>query len=238
MQNPSPQAVNPHRVLDELARRWRSAYGLEYRSEIIVDHQKDFRAVIQTHVWLRRPLQARLVFRCATFPEADRVRVCDGRQIFDRQITPRRAGSDTAQRTGLRSRNSVTQDLSHPLDEASYSINQFFSAAPWLPFPFWNGAPDKLVVTGTRFRQAATRLEAARDVFEIVFQKGTSRDTLRLDAVSYAPQLLVRVGEHAGVVQELLRETFLLARLNPPLSDALFRWSSDDALGRVRNEAF
>ncbi len=36
-----------------------------------------------------------------------------------------------------------------------------------------------------------------------------ARDTLLLDGASYSPLRIVRVGDHGGKVQELLRETFV-----------------------------
>jgi outer membrane lipoprotein-sorting protein len=90
-------------------------------------------------------------------------------------------------------------------------------------------------VTARRLRQNLPGLPDSsgknRDVFEVVFRRSTSRDTLTLDALSYSPLRLIRVGSHGGRVQELMRETFLEVRLDPPLPDSLFHWSPRDDAG-------
>jgi outer membrane lipoprotein-sorting protein len=222
-------------VLRELASRWRRALSLEYRSEVIVNHAGEFRLDLRTHIYLRRPGRARMIFRSDNFPEADRLRVSDGRMIFDRMFG--RPG-DTSRTIAapLTRPDSITKDISHPLDEAAYSVAQFFSEAPFSPPPwFGGGTGGTLRVTARRLPQTIPGLPGKsgekRDVFELVFRRGTSRDTLALDALSYCPLRLIRVGSHGGRVQELLRETFIEVRLDPPLPDALFRWSPRDDAG-------
>ena len=62
----------------------------------------------------------------------------------------------------------------------------------------------------------------------VVQTQATSRDTLTLDAKTYAPLRLVRVGDHGGTVQELLREEFQGVVLGSALPTALFRWTPED----------
>lgn len=222
-------------VLRELANRWRRAISLEYRSQAILNHAGEFRLDLRSHVYLRRPGCARMIFRASTFPEADRLRVSDGRMVYDRMFG--RPG-DTSRTIAapLTRLDKITEDLSHPLDEAGYSVAQFFSETPFSPPPWFGGGTEgSLRVTARRLSQTIPGLPGKagekRDVFELVFRRGTSRDTLTLDAISYAPLRLIRIGNHAGRVQELLRETFLEVRLDPPLPDALFRWSPRDDAG-------
>jgi hypothetical protein len=230
-----PRPADPGLVLRELANRWRRAVSLEYRSHVIVNHTGEFRLELRTHVCLRRPGRARLIFRAGTFPEADRLRVSDGRQIFDRMFG--RPGDTSRTITApLRGPEKITEDLSHPLDEAGYAITQFFSATPFSPpssFGGINSGPIR--VTGRRLRQTIPGLPGKsgenRDVFELIWRRAASRDTLTLDALSYSPLRLIRVGSHGGRVQELMRETFLEVYLDPILSDALFRWSPRDDAG-------
>jgi hypothetical protein len=82
----APRAADPTLVLREFANQWRRAVSLEYRSQIRINHAGEFRLDLRTHIYLRRPGRARLIFRASTFPEADRLRVSDGRMIFDRMF--------------------------------------------------------------------------------------------------------------------------------------------------------
>jgi outer membrane lipoprotein-sorting protein len=234
----SPRPADPAFVLRELANRWRRAISLEYRSQVIVNHAGEFRLDLRTHIYLRRPGRARMIFRASTFPEADRLRVCDGKQIFDRMFG--RPGDTSRTITSpLKSFEKITEDLSHPLDEAGYSAAQFFSQAPFSPPPWFGGGTEgALRVTARRLRQTIPGIsnvpgknDEKRDVYELVFLRGTSRDTLALDALSYSPLRLIRVGSHGGRVQELMRETFQEVHLDPSLPDALFRWSPRDDAG-------
>lgn len=234
----SPRAVDPAMVLRELANRWRRAVSLEYRSQILVNHAGEFRLDLRTHIFLRRPGRARLIFRASTFPEANRLRVSDGRQLFDRMFG--RPGDTSRTITAPLSRpDRITEDLSHPLDEAGYSVAQFFSATPFVPPVWFGGAEGPLSTSARRLRQSIPDLPVKSgqkpDVFELVFERGTSRDTLTLDALSYGPLRLVRVGSHGGLVQELMRETFLEVYLDPPLPDSLFHWSPEDDAGYSEN---
>ena len=230
-----PRVADPALVLRELAARWRRAVSLEYRSQILINHAGEFRLDLRTHIYLRRPGRARLIFRASTFPEADRIRVSDGRYIFDRMFG-RPGDLSRTIKAPLSRPERITEDLSHPLDEAGYSITQFFSTTPFSPpssFGGINSGPIK--VTARRLRQNIPGLPGRsgekRDVFEVVWRRDDARDTLTLDALSYSPLRLIRVGSHGGRVQELMRETFLEMFLNPPLPDTLFRWSPRDDAG-------
>ncbi|MES2459487.1 MAG: hypothetical protein V4671_02830 [Armatimonadota bacterium] len=234
-QSVPPRATDPALILRELANRWRRAVSLEYRSQVIVNHAGEFRLDLRTHIYLRRPGRARLIFRANTFPEADRIRVSDGRQIFDRMFG-RPGDTSRTIKAPLRTPDRITENLSHPLDEAGYSVTQFFSATPFSP-PSWFGGPDsgQVRVTGRRLRQNIPGLPGKtgekRDVYEVVFRRSASSDTLTLDALSYSPLRLIRVGSHGGRVQELMRETFLDVHLDPSLPDTLFRWYPRDDAG-------
>jgi hypothetical protein len=176
-----------------------------------------------------------LIFRASTFPEADRLRVSDGRMIFDRMFG-RPGDLSRTIKSPLSRPDRITEDLSHPLDEAGYSVTQFFSATPFAPPASFGGVNSGTIrVTARRLRQnlpgLPDRSGENRDVFEVVFRRSTSRDTLTLDALSYSPLRLIRVASHGGRVQELMRETFLEVRLDPPLPDSLFRWSPRDDAG-------
>lgn len=225
-------ARDPAPILGELARRWRGAYGLEYRSLAVMNHAGEFRVNVRIHAWLRRPSQARLVFRSKDIPEADRLRVCDGVRVWDRLFGhPGETGRTLV--VPLPGPGRITDNISHPLDETGYSVTQFFSSTPFTPPSYWNAQPGPLRTMARRLSQWRLGGEnaAPRDVFEVVFTKGVAKDTLTLDALSYAPLLLVRISDHGGRVQETLRETFLDVRLNPPLADSLFRWSRRDEAG-------
>lgn len=223
-----PMEARP--LLRELAARWRAASTLEYRSEAVVDHRGEYRIVVKSRVRLRRPAFARLVFLGDRPGEASRVRVCDGRRVFDRRI-----GSGHATTvSGFTGR--LIADIAHPLDEAAYAIDQFFAPSPFLPPAAWGDPGERLRIAAARLTSAAKSGGAGGrgGRFRITFTRGDARDTLILDARSYAPQELVRVGPHAGIVQELLRETFSEVRLGLPLPLSLFTWTPEDEAGILR----
>lgn len=211
-------------LLRELGARWRTANTLEYRSEAAMNHRGERSVRVRIHVYLRRPHQARLEFE-SNVAEAARVRVCDGDWIYDRQRTSR-------QTVRVPFRGSLTQDIAHPLDDASYSVSQFFARAPFFPSPDWGQAAEPLVVEAVR----ATFLpedKEPRAAYRITFRRGVAKDTLWLDRNNLAPLQLIRWGVHGGLAQELLRETFQDVRLGPPLPAALFVWTrKDDAVDR------
>lgn len=221
--------VAPEQVLGELARRWRGAGAMEYRSQAAMHHAYEFNLNVQIHVWLRRPSLARLVFRTSDYPEADRLRVCNGVRVYDRPFGHPGDTNRTVS-TPLLHPGAVTENIPHPLDEAGYSVSQFFSPTPFVPPSYWNAQPGTMTTKARRLKQRG-KDGKPRDVYEVVFKKGVAQDTLTLDVLSYCPILLVRVGDHGGRVQELLRETFLDVRLDPLLPDVLFRWSDRDNAG-------
>lgn len=182
---------------------------------------------VQVWVRLRRPDLARLVF-AADNPEVSRVRVCDGRFVWERPASTILRLART-----LRvpfARGGILQNIPHPLDETAYCAEQFFSPTPFLPPVVWGGGRDKLKISATR--RTYTRADGQkRECFEVVFESNPACDTLLLDARSFAPIRITRVGEHAGQVQELLRETFLTVRLGPNLPPDLFRWTNEDERG-------
>jgi hypothetical protein len=217
-QSPSPPDIPTLRLLAE---RWRTTPTLEYRSRAVLNHAGEFRVEARVWVRLRRPQFARLVFLTDN-AEVSRLRVCDGRIVWERgESTPLRPA-----RT-LRSpyKGDILANIAHPLDETAYCANQFFSHAPFLPPPIWaNGAKPKISEMPER--------EKGRDIVRIVFEAGVFRDTLIVDRVSLAPLSLVRVGEHAGAVQEILRETFETVKMGHSLPPDLFLWSEADQQGR------
>ena len=213
--------VDADALLRELSHRWQGAQTLEYRSRAVMRHAGEFRVVVEIHARLRRPNLARVVFH-ADRPDVTRLRVCDGRRIWDRTPdVPLRPGQTTAEAFG----GLVTANIPHPLDETAYSVDQFFAPAPFTPR--WATPP----------RREATLLPATAadgERFRITLSDGRyAVDTLTLDAVSLRPRELVRVNEHAGQVQELLRETFLDVRLGSPLPPALFAWTPADESGET-----
>jgi len=57
-----------------------------------------------------------------------------------------------------------------------------------------------------------------------------------VDALSYSPVRLIRVGIHAGLKQELLTETFVELALNGLRFPAeTFTWTDEDERGIVRD---
>jgi hypothetical protein len=227
---PAPQdgdgePVDGARLLAELARRWRDAPTLEYRSEAFIRHKGEFELTVRIHTRLRRPNLGRIDFRSETWAEASRVRVASGGTLYDRQ---RGAGGRTL-RSGYRDR--LTENIPHPLDEAGYSVDQFFSPRPFIPPPSWGrGESAALRITGHRAASAPAPFKGP--AYRVTIEKGTSRDELWLDAISFAPLLLTRRGEHAGAVQELLRETFHEFGLGTlRVTPDLFRWTEADERG-------
>lgn len=204
--------VNAEQILRTLAERWRGAVTLEYRSQLVLSHQGEAGLRGELTVRLRRPNLARIDIRVDN-PEACGLRVCDGRVIWQRnQRVPLRPAR--TQRHGFQT--TVMAGIAHPLDEAAYSVDQFL-------------APQPFRLTGSGVERSATqRKDKERDVFVVVQTQTTSRDTLTLDAKTYAPLRLVRVGDHGGVVQELLREEFHDVILGSALPTALFRWTPED----------
>ncbi len=224
----SPIAVpEASALLRELGARWAFADTLEYRSQAVLRHQGEGRVILQTWARLRRPGRARLVFS-GSQPEACRVRVCDGTILYDRARGPNQPT------TRARFGGALTQYIAHPLDTASYLVEQFFSRAPFWPPADW-GMDSANENTPVRLR--AARVAAGpgkRDAFQITLSRGLSRDTLTLDARTFAPLEIVRFGVHGGLAQELLRETVTTIRLNVPLPDGLFAWTRDDEAGAFR----
>jgi len=245
-ENAGETPLDPDVARRELAQRWRAGATLEYRSEAVMRHAGEFTIRVAVHALLRRPAYARIVFDATGMPEAARVRVSDGRTIYDRQTGNRGERGRT-----LRERidpnvelGFLTRNIPHPLDEVAYFINQFFAPDPFAPPPGWG--------SGARPEWSALRVSAARDDetqkrrltvqnaakggdrLRLVAQSGTSRDSLTLDLANFAPLELVRVGEHAGQTQELLRETFTLVRLGVNLPASLFAWTDDDERGIAR----
>ena len=218
---PAPDA---RALLRELGARWAVADTLEYRSQAVLQHQGEGRVVVQTWARLRRPGRARLVFS-GSQPEASRVRVCDGTLIHDRPRGPRQPT------TRVRFMGQLTQYIAHPLDTASYLVEQFFSRAPFLP-PFDWGLDSADTDAPVRFTAARVGAKlGVRDAFQITLSRGLSRDTLTVDARTFAPVEIVRFGVHGGLAQELLRETITAVRLNVSLPDALFAWTAGDEAG-------
>ena len=207
--------VDGLRVLQTLSERWRAAQTLDYQSRVVMSHAGEFRAQIAVSVLLRRPRQARIVWD-ADRDDVSRLRVCDGRAIYERT---RGSGLRRAQslREGLNANGQVTQNVPHPLDEASYCVDQFFSPNPFWPPKTWGEGIGAIDVS-------AVRVSKPKAVYRITLLRGKSRDTITLDAQNYAPLEVVRVGDHAGRVQELLRETFTLVRLGTYLPASLFTW--------------
>lgn len=222
-QSAEKDEVDARRILRDLAARWFAADTLEYRSRAVLQHQGEMRVTLRTWARLRKPGRARIVWSGENVPEASRVRVCDNRTVYDRMR------GDDQPTTRQRFVGRLTQYVSHPLDDASYLIEQFFSRAPFWPDPLWGGAGE---ADGDLRVRATRAVRQNKPVFRIVFARGASwRDTLTLDARSLAPLEIVRRGVHGGLAQELLRETVTDVRLGVPLPDALFAWTPADQAG-------
>ena len=208
------------RVLQTLAQRWKAAQTLEYQSLVVMQHAGEFRVQIKVLAQMRRPRFARFVWD-ADQPDVSRVRVCDGRVIYDRSRGSFLRPPQT-RREGLENGTKVTQNVPHPLDEASYCADQFFSPAPFVPPPTWGEGDGKIHVTAAKKTDPKTNKPSG---FRITMESGTSRDTLLLDA-DYAPRQIVRVAEHGGRIQEILNEKFTVVRLGAYLPAELFRWNA------------
>lgn len=211
--------IDGKRILQTLAQRWQAAQTLDYRSRAVMSHAGEFLVHLNISAQLRRARFARLVFD-ADRPDVSRLRVCDGRALFERTRGSFLRPAQTT-REGLSPGGKVTQNIPHPLDEASYCVDQFFSPTPFFPPKTWGDGTGRIQISA---EQAATK--SGQAIFRIILAPGTSRDTLTLDAQNYAPIEMVRVGEHAGKVQELLRETFTTVRLGPYLPAQLFAWTT------------
>lgn len=219
--------MDGRQLLRDLAARWRAAPTLEYRSLAVMNHAGEHRVAVRIHARLRRPHFARLVF-AGDWPEATRVRVSDGRWIYDRMGRARQSV-----RTPFR--GSILQDIAHPLDETGYSVDQFFAAAPFLPPATWGGpGAQPPAITAVRTTLVVGEPKQRRDVYRVIIARGIMKDTLWLDKSNLAPLQLVRFGPHGGTPQELLKETFTEVRLAPPLSSSLFTWTEGDETGVVR----
>lgn len=216
VQDSAEKRINPEQVLRTLGERWRGAVTLEYRSQLVLSHLGELGLRGTQHVRLRRPSLARIEIRVDN-PEFCCLRVCDGRVVWHRNQGSLLRPAYTQRQLF---RRAVMADILHPLDEASYSVDQFLA-----PLPFW--LPGSSVARTAR-RKKEKYKEKEREVFVVTQTQGTSTDTLTLDAITYAPLLLVRVGDHGGVVQELLREEFQDVVLGGPLAQSLFRWSPED----------
>jgi hypothetical protein len=211
-ENTEERPVDAEQVLLTLAGRWRGALTLEYRSQLTLTHQGEPGLRGAVRVQLRRPSLARVVLTMDN-PEFCCLRVCDGRVLWHRgQGTPLRPAA--TQRFAFQ--GELMQAIPHPLDEASYSVDQFLA-----PRPFWLGG------AGVE-RKATRKQEKKREIFVVTQSQGVSKDTLILDARTYAPLRLVRVGDHGGTVQELLREEFQEVVMGGALTARLFRWNPED----------
>jgi hypothetical protein len=225
---PRRRAIDAEAILRELSQRWAAARTLEYRSRAVLTHAGELRVVVAIHTRLRRPNLARVLFD-ADRPEVTRLRVCDGRRVFDRtdNVPLRPASTLMEPFTGR-----ITANLPHPLDELSYCADQFFAAAPFTPPARWGepGQPRTIIGSVVPAANLDTR---QRDVYRIVIARGHTRDTLTLEPISLRPLEIVRVGEHAGQVQELLRETFTAVSLGAYLPPSVFEWTEADDRGET-----
>lgn len=204
--------VSAEQVLTALADRWRGAATLEYRSQLILTHQGEPGLRGTLRVQLRRPRLARVEVAVDN-PEFCCLRVSDGRVCWHRgKGTPLRPATTQPQSLV----GGIMGGILHPLDEASYSVDQFLARWPFL-------LPGAEVV-----RTALRHKERGREVFTITQTQGTSRDTLTVEAKTYTPLRLVRVGDHGGTVQELLREEFQEVVMGGALAPRLFRWNPED----------
>jgi|GEM_PF-2460117 len=222
------QVIEGKAVLESLSGRWRTANTLEYRSRAVLDHVKEIRVEVAIHARLRRPALGRLLF-LASRPGYSRLRVCDGRLIKDR------VSGTSLRRAYTRSsgyRGSLTADLLHPIDFASYSVDQFFARLPFYPPSEWGEQGTSVMISAVHFPFKDPKTGQSRNRIRLTFTRGWARDDIYLDALSYEPLELVRVGFHGGVVQKVLHETFESVVLAPSLSDSLFRWTPDDEAGK------
>jgi hypothetical protein len=225
----SPRAIDARLLLAELAQRWRGAQALEYRSESVLNHAGEFRIAVQVHALLRRPRLARVTFQ-ADRAEFSQIRVCDGRRLFSRGAsTPlRRAVTIASAYTGR-----LTENIPHPLDEASYTLDQFFSRAPFTPVASWGMSREPIRIEAMHDKRAHPVTGNTVPVLCVRFARGVFEDTLFLEPFSLALLELIRVGDHAGQVQKLLHETFHLFRLGGNFPSSLFTWTDADEKGET-----
>lgn len=241
---------DPDRFLAELQTRWRGANTLQYRSAALLAHSGEFRLHVAISATFRRPNLGRIRFDTTEVPEAARVRVGDGRRLYDRQ----QGEVGKAGRTRwLAYNNRLTDDLTHPLDEVAYFPDQFFSPTPFLPKPFWGTGPlaqdlktvpidEPIRIVTEVMEKDSKRIDAVvktwpRKVLCFSFSAGASSDTFYFDPITYAPLALIRVGDHAGRIQELLREVFIQFSLGTLSGLANpFVWTDDDERGIVKPE--
>lgn len=215
-------------ILRELSRRWAAAQTMEYRSRVALNHAGELHITVAVHVRLRRPRLARVLLDTADRPDLTRLRVCDGRTIRDRTAgTPSFPPQTTNEPLGEK----VTVNIPHPLDEVSYCVDQFFSRAPFTPPPTWGDTDQPCRITGSILPTPANLPTKSREVFRIVQTRGRAQDTLTLEPISLRPLEIVRVGDHAGRVQELLRETFLSIALGAYCPPQIFQWTAADDRG-------
>jgi hypothetical protein len=224
--------VDARRLMAELAERWRGSQTLEYRSEAVLNHAGEFRAVVRVHAQLRRPHLARILF-WADRAETTQLRVSTGKLLYWRgAATPLRPGRTL--HAPFRER--LTEDIPHPLDETAYSTDQFFSRTPFYPPPAWGTGKEPMKAEAVRIKRRDTRTGKQVEAFRIRLTRGTSQDTLWLEPVSLRPLELSRVGDHAGTVQELLHETFTEFNLGVNLPPSRFTWSVADEAGETIKE--
>jgi hypothetical protein len=226
---PGEEPVDAGVILRALSERWRASNTVEYRSRAVAEHLGEPRVALEIHARLRRPGYARIVL-LAGRPEYSRVRVSDGRRVTDRlpATATRRAYTRSYGYAG-----SATADLSHPCDYAAYSMDQFFAPWPFYPAPTWGDESVPLRVTAVRYPVTDPKTRQKRRHVRLTFERGIARDSVTLDALSYSPIEVVRVGFHGNAVQELVREKFLRVALHANLPDALFRWTPADEAGET-----
>lgn len=221
--------MDPEVILRALSERWRVSNTVEYRSHAFAEHIGETRIELDIYARLRRPSYARIVL-LSNRSENSLVRVSDGRRITD-YIAP------TATRRGYTRSygysGSVTADLSHPADYTAYSMDQFFATWPFYPDAKWGDLSSPLRMTAVRYPVTDPQTKQKRHRIRLTFERGTSRDSVLMDSLSYSPIEIIRVGFHGSAVQELLREKFTKVSLSTNLPDSLFRWTSADEAGET-----
>ena len=218
MKQQEEKKIDGAAILREVAGRWRLSQTLEYQSLAILNHRAEYRIEARMHVFLQRPNLARIVIK-ADLPEFSRLRVCDGRSIWDRTISvPLRPAATTR----LPYIDHVTGNIPHPLDETSYSADQFFSRAPFMTPPI-----------GHRGTPTVAGVALANDQgFRLTIQwDDVTVDTLTIESISLRPLALKRVADHGGIVQEILNENFELVSLGARIPAETFRWNPRDESG-------
>jgi hypothetical protein len=214
-------------VLRGLSDRWRRAVTVEYRSFAVMAHIGELRCEVHSHIQLRRPNLARMVF-VASRDQFSRVRVCDGRRLVERD----RGNPVRPARTAMMAyAGRFLDQIPHPLEILGYSADQFFAQSPFYPPPTWGDG--KPTITATRVPYTDPKTGKQRPRIRLVFKSGVEKDTLTLDAVSYAPIELIRFGMHAETPQELMRETFEKVSLDASLPTSIFQWTAADEAGQT-----